>query len=152
MLSAVSRRTGLPQRWQYNARGAREQELQVVVQLRHRADGRARRAHGVGLVDRDRRRNALDAIDLRLVHAVEELPRVRREGLDVAPLPFGIQRVEHERGLARARHAGDDDQLVQRHIEVEVLQIVLARAADADGVASGVLHASGSTGKRIGRF
>ena len=57
----------------------------------------------------------------RLVHAVEELARVRREGLDVAALAFGVQRVEHQRGLARARHAGHHDELAQRDVEVEVL-------------------------------
>ena len=79
-------------------------------------------------------------VDLRLVHAVEELPRVGRERLDVAALAFGVQRVEHQRGLARAGHAGDDDELVQRNVEVEVLEIVLARAAHKDGVARGVGH------------
>ena len=121
-------------------RGARKQQLQVIVELGHRADGRARGAHRIGLVDGDRRRNAVDAIDLRLVHAVEELPRVRREGLDVAALAFGVQRVEHERRLARARHAGDDDQLVQRDLEVEILEIVLARATQRNGVTGGVGH------------
>ena len=130
MLSDVSRRTGLPQRWQNRRGGPREQQLQVIVQLRHRADGGARRAHRIRLVDRDGRRNAGDAVDLRLVHAIEELPRVRRERLDVTPLAFGIQRVEHERGFARARDARHDDELVERQIEIEILEIVLARAAN----------------------
>ena len=132
MLSAVSRRTGLPQFRQCSVRGAREQQLQVIVELGHRADGRARGAHRIRLVDGDGRRNAIDAIHRGLVHAVEELARVRRERLDVTPLALGVQRVEHQRGLARARHAGHDHQFAQRNLEVEVLQIVLARAADAD--------------------
>jgi hypothetical protein len=66
---------------------AREQQLQVVVQLGHRADRAARAAHRVGLVDRDRRRHAVDAVDRRPVHAIEELARVRAERLDVAALP-----------------------------------------------------------------
>ena len=98
-------------------RAAREQQLQVIVELRHRADSGTRRAHGIRLIDRDRRRNAIDAIDLRLVHAIEELPRVRRERLDVAALTFRIQRVEHERGFAGPGHACDDDQLVRRQLE-----------------------------------
>jgi hypothetical protein len=79
------------------ARRAREEQLQVVVQLRHRPDGGARGAHRVGLIYGDRRRDALDRVHLRLVHAVEELPRVGAEGLDVAALPFGVERVEDER-------------------------------------------------------
>ena len=90
----------------------REQQLQMIVELGHRAHGGARSTHRIGLLDGDGRRNALDAIDLRSVHAVEELTRVGRESLDVAALAFGVQRVEHQRGLARSGHAGDDDQLV----------------------------------------
>ncbi len=84
------------------ARRTRIEQFQVIVQLRHRADRGARGAHRVRLVDGDRGRNALDPIDLRLVHPVEELPRVRREGLDVAPLPLGVDGVENQRRLARA--------------------------------------------------
>jgi len=39
-------------------RSACEQQLQVIVQLRHRADRAARGAHGIGLIDRDRGRHA----------------------------------------------------------------------------------------------
>ena len=111
----------------------REQQLQVVVQFGHRADRGARGAHLIGLVDRDRRRHAFDAVHLRRVHAVEELPRVGREGFDVAALAFGVQRVEHQRGLAGARHAGHHGEPAEREIDVEVLQIVLPHAAQADG-------------------
>ncbi|MBV6474547.1 MAG: hypothetical protein MOGDAGHF_00007 [Rhodocyclaceae bacterium] len=110
----------------------RVEQLEVVVQFRHGADGGARGAHRVGLVDGDGRRDAVDAVDLRLVHAVEELPRVGREGLDVAALALGVERVEDQRALARAGDAGDDDEFAGGKVEVEVLQVVLARAADGN--------------------
>ena len=69
----------------------------MVVQLGHRADRGTRSAHRVGLVDGDGGRDALDRVDLRLVHAVQELARVGAEGLDVTALAFGIQSVEDER-------------------------------------------------------
>ena len=47
----------------------------------------------------------VDAVHLRLVHAIEELPRVGGERLDVAALAFGVDGVEGERGLARAADA-----------------------------------------------
>src|SRR5690606_29193880 len=68
--------------------GPRVQQLEVVVELAHRADRGARRAYRIRLVDCDRRRHAFDPVDLRLVHAVEELPRIRRERLDVPALAF----------------------------------------------------------------
>jgi hypothetical protein len=97
-------------------------------------------AHRVGLVDGDRRQDAVDAVDLRLVHAVEELPRVRREGLDVAALPLGVDRVENERRLARAGHARHYDELSQRDVDVQGAQIVLTRAPDTDVVVRVVGH------------
>ena len=66
--------------------GAREEQAQVVVDLGDRADGRARVVRGRLLLDGDGRRQAFDAVDVRLVHHREELPRIRRQRLDVAPL------------------------------------------------------------------
>ena len=106
----------------------------MIVELRHRAHRRAGRAHGIGLIDRDRGRDALDGIDRGAVHAVEELPRVGREGLHVAALPLRVQGVEHERGLSRPAHARDDDELVDGDVEVEILEVVLTRAANANGI------------------
>jgi len=82
----------------------------------------------------------IPALDLWLVHAIEELPRVRGECLDVAALAFGIKGVEDERGLPGPRDPRDDDQLVERDVEVEVLQVVLSRATHADGVTGAVSH------------
>ena len=112
--------------------GVRHQQLEVVVQFGHRADRGARGAHRIGLVDGDGRWHAFDAVDLRPVHPVEELAGIGREGLDVAALPFGIEGVEDQRGLAAARDAGDDDQLSGGDVEVEVLEVVLAGTTDAD--------------------
>ena len=129
---AVSGRISRSQLRAKGLRHAREEQLQVVVDLRHRADGRARALDRVALLDGDGRRDAADLIHLRLVHAVEELPRVGREGLDVAALALGVDRVEGERRLAAAARPGDDVQLAQRQVEVEALEIVLPRAADFD--------------------
>ena len=90
------------------------QQAQVVVDLGDRADGGPRVARGRLLVDGDRRREALDAVHVRLVHLAEELARVGREALDVAALALGVDGVEGERRLARAGEAGDDDEAVAR--------------------------------------
>ena len=88
---------------------ARVEQAQVVVDLGDRADGRARVARRRLLVDRDRRRQALDEVDVGLVHLAEELARVRRQRLDVAALTLGVDRVERERRLPRTRQAGEHD-------------------------------------------
>ena len=79
-------------------------------------------------------RQALDEVDVGLVHLAEELPRVGRQRLDVAALALGEDRVEGEAGLARAGQAGEDDHRVARQVEVDVAQVVLARAADDQSV------------------
>ena len=61
----------------------------------------------MGLADGDRGRDARDPLGVGLVELGEELPGVRREGLDVAPLALGVERVEGQRALARSADAGD---------------------------------------------
>ncbi len=126
-------------------RCAGEQKLQVIGQFRHRSHGRTRGADRIGLVNGNGRRNAVDAIDLRLVHAVEKLAGVRRKCLHVTPLPLGIQRVEHQGRFAGTRYPGHHQQLVQREVDIEVLEVILARAMDMDGFGMLVGH-----GRQIG--
>ena len=118
------------------AAGAGEQEPQVVVDLGHGADRGPWIALRRALLDRDRRRQTVDEIDVRLVQPSQELPRVRRQGFDVAPLPLGEHGVERERRLARAARPRHDDEPVARQVQVDPLQVVLAGAADDDAVGS----------------
>ena len=114
--------------------GAGEQQLEVVGELRHGAHRRARGAHRIGLVNRNRRRHALDTRHMGLVHAVQKLARIGRKGLHIPPLPLGIQRVEHQRRLAGAGRPGEHHQRPQRDLQIQILQIVLGRADDADDI------------------
>ncbi len=123
---AAFRAVGLPDR------GVEQPE--IVVDLGHRADGRPGIPRRRPLLDRNGRREALDRVEVRLLHLFQELPGVGREGLHVAPLALGEDRVERERGLPRAGHAGDDDELVARQVQRNVLEIVLPRSANPNGV------------------
>ena len=78
------------------------------------------------------RRQALDHVHVGLVHQLQELPRVGGQALHIAALAFGVQRVEGQAGLARTRQTRDHHQLVARDVQVDVLEVVRARAADAD--------------------
>jgi len=108
-----------------------EEQLQVVRQLGHRADGGARRAHGVTLLDGHGRWQILDQVGVGPRHAIEELPGVGRERLDVAPLTLGVERVEHERRLPAPGHTRHDGQRVVRKVDVDSTQVVLPHAAQA---------------------
>src|SRR2546427_730246 len=61
--------------------------------------------------------NAFHALDLGFVHTLQELPRVGRKPLHVAPLSFGVQRVKRQTRFARATHASDDDEFVQGQVQ-----------------------------------
>ena len=111
------------------------QKPHVIVDLGDRADGRARIARGSFLLDGDGRRQAVDLIDVRLLHHFQELARVSRQAFDVAALALGINGVEGERGFAGAGQAGEHHQPVARNIEVDVFEIVLAGAANGDQAA-----------------
>ena len=109
---------------------ARPQQAQVVVDLGDRADRRAGIARGRLLIDRDRRRETLDRVDVGLVHLAQELPGVGGQRLHVAALALGVDRVEGEARLARAGEAGDHHERVARQREGDVLEVVLARTRD----------------------
>ena len=81
---------------------ARPQQTHIVVDLRHRADGRTRVLGGGLLFDGDGRGQALDQVHVRLAHQLQELPRIGRQALDIAPLALGVDGVERQRGFARA--------------------------------------------------
>ena len=121
---------------------AGEEQPEVVVDLGDGADRRARVARGRLLVDGDGRGEALDEVDVRLVHLAEELPGVRGERLDVAALALGEDRVEGQGGLARPGEPGEDDEGVAGQVERDVLQVVLASATDDETVGHAGPHLS----------
>ena len=108
---------------------AREEQAQIVVDLGDRADRRARIARGRFLLDGNGGRKPLDVIDIGLLHQLQELPRIGRKAFHIAALAFGIDRVEGERGFARARKPGNHRQRVARDLDIDILQVVFARAA-----------------------
>src|SRR5690606_31883461 len=124
----------------------RVQQPQVIVDFGDGAHGGpwivARRL----LLDGDRRRQALDEVDVGLVHQLQELPRVGRQAFDVAALPFGIQRVEGQRRFARAGQARDDHELVTRQVERDVFEIMGAGTPNAYRVHRAVCGFKGQLG------
>ena len=102
-----------------------EEHAKEVVDFRHRAHGGAGIARGALLLQRDSGRQALDLAHGGLVHLGQELARVGREGFHVAPLAFGIDDIEGQRGLAGAGRPADDHQFIAGNVYVDVLEVVL---------------------------
>ena len=109
---------------------ASEKQAQIIVDLGHCAHGRARIVADALLVDRDSRAQAFDLVDIRLLHQAQELARIAAQALDIAALALGEDGVKRQRRLARAGQTRDDHQPVARYLDIDVLEIVLARAAD----------------------
>ena len=106
------------------AANAREQEAQVVEDFRCSGYRRARITRRILLLDRNRGRDAVNQIRIRLFDALQKLARIRRQRFHIPALPFGINRVESERRFAGTRHTRDDRQLVVRDFKIDVLEVV----------------------------
>jgi len=137
---------------------ARVEQAQVVVNLGDGAHRRARVVADALLVNGNGGRQPLDLVHVRLFHLAEELPGIGRERLDVAALALGEDGVESQRAFAAAAEAGDHDQLVAGDHHVNVLQVVLARAAHNDlvlghgmGQSSALCLRTTDTGERSSR-
>ena len=111
---------------------AREQQPQVVVDLRGRGHRRSRAAGERALPDGDRRADPVHLVDSRLLHPLEELPGVGGQALDVTPLPFRVQGVEGQAALARSGDPGDHHQAPRRDRHVDPLQVVDAHSPEDD--------------------
>ena len=85
------------------------------------------------LVEDDRRRQPFERVDVGPRQRRHEALHERAVGLVDQPLRFRGDRAEHQRALARARNAGEHGQPALRDVEADVLEVVLARAADLDG-------------------
>ena len=88
---------------------------------------------GMLLFDGHGRRKALDMLDSRLLHLADELACVRAKAFDVPPLPLGVDGVHGQRGFARPAGAAADGHLIAGNIDVDILEVVLTGAANADG-------------------
>ena len=125
---------------------ARIEQPHVVVDLGRRSHRGARIPRGIFLLDRNRRRQPVDQVHVRLFNPLQKLPRIRRQRLHIPPLSLRINRVEGQRRLPRPRYPADHRQLPVRNLAAEVLQVVGPRAADDDGVSQREIPKGRSTG------
>ena len=111
---------------------ARPEQAHIIVDFGDGRDGRAGIAAGRLLLDADRGAEAFDMFDIGLLHHLQKLARIGGERFHIAALPLGIDGVEGERGFARPRQPGDDDQAVAGQIDIDALEIMFTRAADGN--------------------
>lgn len=108
------------------------EDAEVVVDFRGGRDGRTRAGRGGALFDGDGRGKSFDEVHVGTLEAVEKLAGVGREAFDIFALSLGVEGVEGEGRFAGATRAGQDDKPVPRYDHVDILQVVLAGAFNAD--------------------
>ena len=110
------------------------EEPQEIGNLGDGPDGRAGVAAGALLIDRRRRGQPFDVLDLRSLQLAQKLARIAGQGLDVAALTFLEYRVECQRRLARPADPGEYGQRLVRYVQVHRFEVVLTRAANRNGL------------------
>ena len=116
-----------------NADG-RIQQPQIIVNFRDRADRRAGAAAGGFLLDRNGGTQAVNGIDVGPLHLVQKLPRIRRQGLHIAALPFRVDSIEGKRAFSGTAETSNDSEAVARNLDVDIPKIVLTRTVDGNAL------------------
>ena len=108
------------------------EQSEIVVNLRHRTDCRTGVAVCRLLVDGNRRRKTADTLHIGLFHLPEELARIGRKRLHIAPLSFCVNRIKGERGLAGSADAGKYHHFAARDIHINAFEVVFTGTAHLD--------------------
>ena len=98
-----------------------KKKAEIIVDFSDGSDGRAGVLAGGFLLDGDGRGEPFDRVDVGLVHLLQKLPRVGRERLHIASLPFRVDRVERQRRLPRPGEPRNHHKLVPRNLQIDVL-------------------------------
>ena len=111
---------------------AREQHPQVGVDLGDGADGAAAAGAEALLVDDDARRYVPDRVHRGAGELRQAAAGIGAERLDELALRLGADRVEDERRLPAAAHAGEGDEPVLGDVDVDALEVVGPGAPNLD--------------------
>ena len=106
------------------------EQAEEVVDFGCGADSASRIAVDGLLLDRDNRAQAGNIVDVGTLEVAEHVAGVGGEGLDIAALALGIDRIESEGGFARTAEAGDDGQLSVGNRDVDSFEIMNPCATD----------------------
>lgn len=123
----------LRRRARADPRKARVQQPQMPVDAGDRRDRGAGVAVQAALVDRERRAESQDTVDLRPIALGDVLPYERRKPLQIPQLGLVVQSVDGQRGLAAAAHSGERDEPPLGDAHRHVPQIVGTSPHHVDG-------------------
>ena len=113
---------------------AREEQTDEVIDLGDGRDGAFATAATGALLDADGRRYAGDSIDVRPRELLDELPGIDVHRIEESTLALGEEQIERKCTLARAADTRDHDEPSAGDAEREILEVMLPRAMDDDGL------------------
>ena len=116
-----------------------KEQTQAIVELGHGAKGRAHTWHAGALMQRERRRHMQYLVYLGMLSLRQATTSIGAERLQVTTRALGIEDAQRQRTLARTRHAGNAHEPSQRDIDIDVLEVVYARAAHLDSLRAHLL-------------
>ncbi len=111
---------------------ARKKQTVMIQDFYHRTHCGTRVTVHRLLVDRNRRRDTAHALHLGVLHAADELARIRRKRLHKAALAFLEHRIEREARLARTGNAGYHHDGIAGNGKVHMAEVMFVRIADFD--------------------
>ena len=86
-----------------------------------------------GLLQAQGRGQPGNAVHFRFFRLIHALSGACRQAVQKTPAGFGKKRIERQGRFSGAGRAAEYDELVGRKIQIQVPEVVLARAADGDG-------------------
>ena len=106
-----------------------EKQAEELVDLGDGGDGRLAPSARDPLLDGDTRRKPLDEIHIGLLELIDELPGIWGHTVEEAALSLGEKDVKGQCRFTAPAQTGNDDHLVPRDIDGDILEVVLAGAA-----------------------
>ena len=113
--------------------GSRVKDAQVVQNFRDAPQQGAGTLLPGGLLQAQGRGQPGNAVHFRFFRLIHALPGACRQAVQKTPAGFGKKRIKRQGRFSGAGRAAEYDELVGRKIQIQVPEVVLARAADGDG-------------------
>ena len=116
-----------------------KEQTQAIVELGHGAKSGTHARHAGALMQCERRRYVQYLIHLGVFGLRQATSSIGAERFQVAARTLGIKNPQCQRTLARTRYAGNTHQLSQRNIDIDVFEVMDARAAYLDSLRAHLL-------------
>ena len=116
-----------------------KEQTQAVVELGHGAKSGPHARHAGALMQCERGRHVQYLVHLGVFGLRQTAAGISAERLQVAARALGIKNSQRQRTLTRTRHAGNTHQLSQRNIDIDVLEVMDARATYLDSLRAHLL-------------